>query len=96
MRHLNVQPQKHVIICCNTREIGDCCQKVGGEQLYIKLKEFVKKNGLVGRVWVTRARCLGFCNPVGTTIVIYPEQLWLTDVTIEEFEDLKEIIMKGI
>ncbi|MBI4016909.1 MAG: (2Fe-2S) ferredoxin domain-containing protein [Candidatus Aenigmarchaeota archaeon] len=89
----NANPQKHIIVCCNTREQGDCCGKIGGEELYLKLKEYIKTNGLVGKVWVTRARCLGFCNPAGATVVIYPDNKWFSHVTLEDFEEIKEMII---
>jgi (2Fe-2S) ferredoxin len=92
MKTLNINPQKHIIVCCNSRETEDCCQKVGGEQIYHKLKQYVKDKSLVGRIWVTRARCLGFCNPIGTTIVIYPDKIWLTEVTEEDLEKIIEMI----
>ncbi len=82
------KPAKHIIVCVNERQEGDCCKKVGGENLYFKLKDFIKNNGLSGRVWVTRSRCLGFCNPVGTTAVIYPEGRWLTEITEAELKEL--------
>jgi len=89
---VNVNPRKHIIVCCNAREQGDCCQKVGGEDLYLKLKDWVKTTGLVGQVWVTRARCLGFCNPVGATIVIYPDKKWFSHVETEDLEQIKQMI----
>lgn len=89
---VNANPQKHVIVCCNTREQGDCCGKTG-EELYLKLKDFVKTNGLTGKVWVTRARCLGFCNPVGATLVVYPDKKWFSHATMQDYETIKEMIV---
>lgn len=86
------KPEKHVLVCVNERAEEDCCKKVGGETFYFKLKEYIKLNGLSGRIWVTRSRCLGFCNPVGITVVIYPEGEWFTEVEEKDFERiLKEI-----
>jgi (2Fe-2S) ferredoxin len=82
--------EKHVLVCVNERtEPGkDHCAKVGGQEIYEKIKSFVKERGLTNRIWVTRTRCLGFCNPVGTTIVVYPDGKWFLNVTkghVDEF-----------
>jgi len=34
-----IKPEKHIIVCVNKRENKDCCKNVGGEEIYIKLKE---------------------------------------------------------
>ena len=82
------KPEKHIFVCVNERENDSCCERVGGEKMYVKLKEFVKMNRLTGSVWLTRSRCLGFCNDAGTTIVVYPEGKWLTEVGEDDFEML--------
>ncbi len=82
--------EKHIIVCVNKREEGDCCSNVGGEEVYQKIKVFIREHGLTGKVWATRARCLGFCNNVGTTIVIYPDKLWFTEVTKEDLPQIYE------
>ncbi len=88
MKLINIKPTKHVIVCINEREIDSCCKKVGGEEIYYKLKEFVKNNNLIGKVWITRAKCLGFCNDIGATIVIYPECKWFKEVKEEDLDNI--------
>ncbi len=88
------RPKKHILVCTNEREQGkSCCSKVQGHEIYRELKDFVKANGLAGSIWVTRTGCLGFCNDIGTTIVIYPDSLWFKEVTREDVEKIKEFIL---
>jgi (2Fe-2S) ferredoxin len=86
-------PRKHVFVCCNERDDGrDHCAKVGGWEIFRALKEHVKSHGLASRVWVTRTGCLGFCNRVGATVVVYPDQKWFLHVTMDDLPALLEFI----
>jgi len=87
-----IKPEKHIIVCVNERENKDCCKNVGGEEIYMKLKEYVKSNNIANKVWVTRARCLGFCNNTGATIVVYPEGKWFLKVKIEEISKVIDFV----
>ncbi len=60
--------------------------------VFLALKQFVKDHGLVGSVWVTRARCLGFCNDLGATVVIYPNQKWFTHVTLDDVPQITTLL----
>lgn len=82
--------RKHILVCVNERE-GSNCKKVGGEELFFALKQWVKENGF-SDIWVTRTRCLGFCNDIGTTVVIYPDQKWFLQVTKNDMEKIKKEI----
>ena len=78
-------PEKHIFVCVNERDASrDHCSKVGGIEIFQKIKFFVMSNSLNSRIWVTKTKCLGFCNPIGTTIAVYPEQKIFTEVKIEE------------
>lgn len=87
-----IKPEKHAIVCVNERENKDCCKNVGGENIYLKIKEYIKSNNLTNKVWVTRARCLGFCNNTGVTIVIYPNGKWFFKVREEEINNVIKFI----
>ena len=94
MQQINIKPQKHVLVCTNERTDGrECCLGVKGYEIFRELKNWVKSNGLASSVWVTRTGCLGFCNNTGATIVIYPDQIWLKEVKIEEIEKIKSMIL---
>ena len=89
--------KKHVFVCVNEREEGnDDCKKVKGYEIFRALKDFVMSNGLVRDVWVTKTGCLGFCNDVGTTIVIYPDKVWFMQTTEQDLEEVKEFITKDL
>ncbi len=92
----NSQYKKHILVCVNNREQGECCARVDGQQVYEKIKEYVRNNGLTGIIWVTRTRCLGFCNSEGTTIVIYPDKKWFTEVTLKDVNLVILELMQGI
>ena len=88
-------PEKHIFVCINEREIGrDCCSRAGGMEVFRKIKSFIMSNGLASRIWVTKTGCQGFCNNVGTTITIYPEQKILTEVNAAEVEGILEEALK--
>jgi len=89
MKQVPRKPLKHVFVCVNEREEPRaCCSRVGGMNIYDKLKLFVSQKGLVGTVWITKVKCLGFCNNVGTTLVIYPEQEFYMEVKEEDLDQI--------
>lgn len=97
MQQIHQKPLKHILVCTNERETGkDCCSHVKGYEIFRELKDWVKSSGLVGAVWVTRTGCLGFCNNVGATIVIYPEQIWFKEVKKEEVQSVKDMILDSL
>lgn len=86
--------KKHVLVCVNQRDAGkECCASVGGEEIFQALKSFVAANNFTGTVWVTRVRCLGFCNAIGTTVVIYPDRRWFTNVTMKDMNTLFSLLL---
>jgi len=88
-----LNPRKHVFVCTNTRDDGrDSCAPVGGEEIFLTLKNHVRTHGLAGSVWVTRTGCLGFCNNKGTTVVVYPDNKWFLRVTKDDLPALLNFI----
>ena len=95
MKSVDRKPRKHVFVCVNERTEGfSCCANVGGNNIYEKLKVFVARNGLMGSVWITKAKCLGFCNNIGANVVIYPEQEFYTEVKEEDLEEIYKKILE--
>ncbi|MBI2147827.1 (2Fe-2S) ferredoxin domain-containing protein [Candidatus Woesearchaeota archaeon] len=89
--------KKHVFVCVNKRTEGQaCCSSVAGEEIFYALKYFINMNGLAGRVFVTKTGCLGYCNRVGATVVIYPERAWFKEVTMNDLEEVKKQVMSGM
>ena len=97
MQQINIKPFKHVLVCTNERNDGrDFCAQVDGIEIYKNLKEWTKSQGLSGSIWITRTGCLGFCNEIGATVVIYPNELWFKGVKLNEIEKIKELILNSI
>lgn len=89
--------EKHIFICENTRDpkndILGCCGLKGGAEIASRLKKMVSDAGLKKTVRVNRAGCLGDCRN-GVVIVIYPEGKWLTNVTLNDVDDIFNYIQK--
>ena len=52
-----------------------------------KLKEIALEKKWMPRVRISESGCLGVCG-VGPNIMIYPQKIWLTNVGIEDIEDV--------
>ena len=92
-----VDYQKHVFVCINKRPEGQaCCASVAGEEVFYALKYFINANALAARVFVTKTGCLGYCNKVGATVLIYPDRKWFKEVTMNDLETIKQMITDGI
>ena len=90
MKHLPyTRYKKLVIVCTNERAEGVCCKRRGSEDLFVKLKAEVKKTRRFVRV--IQSRCLGHCL-AGTTIVIMPDNIWLSDVKEEDIPEILKLL----
>ena len=65
-------------------------------EAFMDLKKFVIENGLTNEVWVTKTGCIGFCNDVGCTMVLYPDNIWFMETIEEDLEKVKDFIIKDI
>ena len=86
---------RHIFVCCNQRAEGHprgCCDPDGSSELRAAFKSEVKKRGLAPLVRANSAGCLDQCE-LGPAIVIYPEQIWYGNVTVE---DVPRIIEKTV
>jgi len=90
MQELPVKYQRHIFVCINEREDGECCAKRGSAEILKALREHVNRNGLMGKYNVTKTKCLGHCEE-GPTIAVYPDGKIFTGVTLS---DTAEIIQK--
>ncbi|MCG5536443.1 (2Fe-2S) ferredoxin domain-containing protein [Ectothiorhodospira mobilis] len=86
--------QRHLFICTNRRETGNCCEDFGASALRTYAKERVKALGLAGPggVRVNSAGCLDRCSE-GPVAVVYPEGVWYT---FADEHDLEEIIQEHL
>jgi len=92
----NMPHKKHVFVCVNERDNGSYCKNVGGFEAFMELKKFVRDRNLVKDIWVTRTGCMGFCNDVGCTIAVYPENVWFQQTTKDDLERVKEYLISNI
>ncbi len=82
--------EKHLFICTNERENGECCSQKNAVEIFQELKKKSREDpAWKGIVSVTKCGCLGFCSK-GVAAVVYPEKKWLTD--IKEASDLIDSI----
>ncbi|HII89276.1 TPA: (2Fe-2S) ferredoxin domain-containing protein [Candidatus Woesearchaeota archaeon] len=97
MESATIIPQKHIFVCCNDRGTEKaCCMNVQGMEFFRELKQFVAEQGLIGKVFVTKTGCLGYCSDEGSNLVLYPENKWYIHVKPEELKKIKEDILKGL
>ena len=91
---------KHIFICRKDREPnhpgGDCANRVGNE-IRMRFVKLINQNGLKGKVGADKSGCLDVCE-FGPAIVIYPQNIWYTGITIEDVDEIfeKSIIGDGI
>jgi len=77
------KPERHVLVCTNTRPPGNpkgSCGEKGSEALFEELKAMTKARGLGSRVIVNRTSCLKHCSR-GITVAIQPDNVWYSRVT---------------
>ncbi len=82
--------EKHVFVCINERADGHprgCCAKKGSVEIRERLKKMAAKAGLKGKVRINKAGCLDQCER-GVTVVVYPEAVWYSRVTLEDVDEL--------
>jgi predicted metal-binding protein len=71
MKKINSPFEKHIFVCCNSREDGTGCASLGGEKIREKLKSQIFEQGYK-KIRANKSGCLGFCEN-GVVIAVYPE-----------------------
>lgn len=69
----------HVFVCTS----GGTCPHQGAAEVHAFLKEAVLRAKLKSKVRVNHAGCLDQCGH-GPMVVIYPENVWYSHVTVED------------
>ena len=87
MEQLGKKYKRHIFVCINSRETGDCCAKSGAEEILRLLREHINNNGLAGQYNVTKTKCLGHCAE-GPTIAIYPEGVFFKKVCVADVQKI--------
>lgn len=82
----------HLFICCNRREPGHargCCDPTGSETLQKAFKKALAERGLSRRIRANKSGCLDQCEH-GPTVVVYPDAVWYSGVTIGDVSQIIE------
>ncbi|KQL49407.1 ferredoxin [Brevibacillus choshinensis] len=82
---------KHHVLLCN----GGSCNRNGGEEVTVAIRNAIAEAGLDDRVHTTRTRCNGRCEDA-CVMIVYPEGIWYQNVTPEDASRLvEEHFLKG-
>ncbi len=82
--------EKQIFVCTNNREDkGASCGDQQGEAIFQELRKMAKERGLHPRIRVAQAKCLGRCSK-GAHIMIYPDNVWHSEVHLEDLPQLAE------
>jgi len=87
METLPVHYKRHIFVCVNSRDSGECCKQKDSEQILLKLREHVNSKGLFHAYNVSKSLCLGHCSN-GPTIAIYPEGRILRKVSLKDVDEI--------
>ena len=90
-------PQVQILVCANERPPGagkSSCAPRGALDLLERFKARVRELGLGDRVMVTKTGCLKHCSR-GTTVAIWPYNLWYGRVRIEDVDEIMERSVLG-
>jgi (2Fe-2S) ferredoxin len=82
--------ERHIFVCCNTREPGHprgCCNPDASDRLQKAFKKALAERGLNRRVRANRSGCLDQCEH-GPTVVVYPDTVWYGSVTEADIADI--------
>lgn len=78
------RPDKLVVTVCT----GTACQTYGSLEIYRKLADEIKKQGLEGAVVEAKATgCHGFCEQ-GPVVVIFPQEICYVKVKLEDVPEI--------
>lgn len=83
---------RHVFVCVNERPADHpkgCCKAKGGAEVRDELKKQIAAHGVASQVRANNAGCLDQCAH-GVAVVVYPEQVWYGNVTVDDVSELVE------
>ncbi|MDR7313848.1 ferredoxin [Brevibacillus nitrificans] len=81
----NLSQTKHHVLLCN----GSSCNRKGGEEVTVAIREAIAEAGLDDHVHTTRTRCNGRCEDA-PVMIVYPEGIWYKQITPEIAPSLVE------
>ena len=88
-------PYKRQIFVCTNNANGETasCGDHQGEEVFRRLREIAKERKLHPTIRVAQAKCLGQCAK-GVNIMVYPENIWHSDVRVEDVQNLADQYIK--
>lgn len=85
---------RQIFVCTNLKEDNKpCCAGHKGEEIFRRLREIAKERALHPKIRVAQAKCLGQCA-TGTNVMIYPEEVWLKGVELDDVKAIAEEFIK--
>ena len=83
----------HVFVCVNNRHgTNPSCTDKNGYELRLQLKNIFKEKGYEShKIRVSQSLCLGQCHE-GANVMIYPQQIWLKNVTLDDTDKIVQEI----
>lgn len=89
------KPEKHILVCMNSRPPGHprgSCGGVGANDVLSRFQQELEEKNLFGKALISGSSCIGPCS-LGPTVIVYPEGTWYNKVAPD---DVPEIIEKHI
>lgn len=88
-------PKSRIFVCVAEKEPGKAaCLKGEGEKCAVWMKSEVDKRNLKPNLRITRTKCLGYCDPSGTSVITFPENRQVSGITFTEVQGLFEEFVK--
>jgi (2Fe-2S) ferredoxin len=87
----------HVFVCENERPPGHpkgCCSAKGSAAVRQRMKDEIDARGWHRIVRASKAGCLDQCA-TGTTVVIYPDDIWYQGVTVDDVSEILDGLARG-
>lgn len=86
------KPEKHIFVCTSCRlngvQAGSCITK-HSDEIVSEFLEQLEEQELSEEVMVSNTGCFGICSK-GPVVVVYPDNVWYGNVTIEDVEEIVE------
>lgn len=96
MQLLSFKPAMHIFICTNDRsrtaDTRPSCGPTITPEMVTEIKLWIRSLGLTNQIYCTKASCLGFCNPEGGVLCIWPQGIFVKGVV--SLEEIKDIIQQ--
>ena len=99
---IGATPRMHVFICVNDRcsvpgnAKSSCGPRITPEMVK-EVKVWLRTLGLGGSVYCTQVKCLGFCNPDGGVMCVYPSGRFVKGLrSVSDIQKVVEEEMDGL